>query len=120
MPYGIDVDEKFIYIGDWGNCRIQVFHLNNCTYSHQWGSKGSGDWQFTFPREVRVAEGLCYVGDRYGIQIFKKENGQFCYRLGKNTTGSGEGEFNLVVGILIINGCLYVSDYKNNRLVVLQ
>ena len=43
-PYGIDVDEKFIYIADSYNFRIQVFHLNNCTYSHQWESR---KWRWT-------------------------------------------------------------------------
>ena len=104
--YGIDVDDKFMYVAD---DRVQVFHLENCTYSHQWGSKGNQNGQFTDPKEVRLCEGLCYVGDLYGIQVFTKD-GQFLSRLGKTPCGSGEGDFNHSVTIF---NCYFLNFFPN-------
>jgi len=114
-PYGIDVDDQFIYVADCGNSRIQVFHLLSCTYSHQWGSGEN----FTYPCEIRVYKGLCCVGDKNGVQVFT-ENGLYLCRYGKSLFGSGTGEFWNVRGILAIGSRLYVSDFGNKRLVVLQ
>jgi len=117
--YGIDLDDKFIYVVDNGNFQVRVFDLENYTFSHQWGSKGTGNGQFSYPYEVTLYQGLCYVGDTCGIQVFTKD-GQFLYRFGKTTQGSGQGEFNVVIGILVVSNRLYVSDFRNNRLVVLE
>jgi len=118
-PRGIDIDDKFVYIADYNNCRVQVFHLQNCTYSHQWGSRGNANGQFTLPYEVRLYEELCYVGDTYGIQVFTKD-AQFLSRLGKTTFGSGESEFDHIRGIVMAGNRLYVSNFGNSRLVVLE
>jgi len=117
-PYGMDIDDQFIFIADYSNNRVQVFHLSSCTYSHQWGTTGNENGQFASPHELRLDQDLCYVGDTNGIQVFAKD-GEFLYRFGKNATGSGTGEFNNVRGIFVGNR-LYVSDSHNHRVVVLQ
>jgi len=78
---GIDVDDKFIYITDYSDPRVQVFYLENCTYSHQWGSLGTGNGQFQYPWPIRL-NGLVYVGDSTCIQVFTKD-GQFLCRFDK-------------------------------------
>jgi len=111
-PSGIDINDQCTYIADCGNNRVQVFHLGNCTYSHQWGSEGSADGQFLGPHELRFFQDLCYVGDRKGVHVFTKD-GEFCYRFGKS-----QNEFSGVRGILVVGHRLYVSDYGGSRLVV--
>jgi len=118
-PCGIDIDEGFIYIADCGNSRIQRFHLKNYTYDLQFGTHGNDNGQFISPDEVRLHQTLCYVGDLFGIQIFTND-GYFLYRFGQTNIGRGDNEFNQVRGILIIDNRLYVSEDRNNRLVVLQ
>jgi len=118
-PYGIDVDDKFIYVGDYSNNRVQVFDLKNYTYSHQWGSYGTGDGKFQNPFEILLYNGLIYVGDDTSIQGFTKD-GQFLARFGKTTCGSGTNEFYHIRGMVIVNNRIYISDYCNSRIVVLQ
>jgi len=108
-PYGIDIADNFIYIVDQNNHRIQVFHLENYTYSRHWRVNG-------IPYEIRVYDGLCYVGDRAGIQVFLKD-GEFVCRYGQTISDSG---YCNVTGILIHNDRLYISDSNNGRLVVLK
>jgi len=118
-PVGMDIDDQFIYITEYGNHRVQIFHLVSCTYSHQWGRQGDANGEFTCPYEIRLHEGLCYVGDAHGVQVITKD-GQFLFRFGKSTSGSEIGEFRDIRGILVIGNQLYVSDSSNRRLVVLQ
>src|SRR6185503_1540118 len=51
-PYGLTVDEKFIYICDTYNHRIQVLLRENGIFSSQWGSKGTSDTQFYYPNSI--------------------------------------------------------------------
>jgi len=118
-PYGIDIDDQSVYVADYYNSRVQVFHLLNYTYSHQWGSQGNEHGEFRNPYEIRLDQVLCYVGDMKGVQVFTK-SGEFLYRFGKGDHGSGTGEFFQVRGILIVDNRLYVSDHENKRLVVLK
>jgi len=111
-PGGIDVDDTFIYIADHSNHRVQVFYLENCTYSHQWGGSATGNGQFQNPWTIRLYDGLVYVGDHTCIQVFTKD-GQFLCRFDKT-------EFSLVRGMSIVGNRLYVSDHGTNRVVVLQ
>jgi len=116
-PYGMDIDDQFIYIGDNANSRVQVFHLLSFSSSHQWGSSGKENGKFTNLHEIRLYQDLCYVGDDIGIQMFTKE-GDFLCRLGKDKAGSGPCEFDCIRGIVVMDTRLYVSDYANTRVVV--
>jgi len=117
-PFGIDIDDKYIYIADYSNHRIQVFSLEHCTYSHQWGSSGTQNGQFNQPYAIRLYGGLCYVGDYVGIQVFTTD-GQFLSRFGKSSGGTGIGEFRDISGIVMIDNRLYVSEH-DGRVLVLQ
>jgi len=117
--FGIDIDDKFIFIAERNKCQIQVYHIENGQLSHQWGNKGIENGLFTLPNEVRLYQELCCVGDQCGIQVFTKE-GDFLCRFGKTSPGNGEGEFKRVVGILMIGNRLYTSEEDNNRLMIFQ
>jgi len=118
-PYGMDIDDQFVYIVEFGNSRVQVFHLFNYTSSHHWGNQGRGNGRFRDPAEIRLHEDFCYVGDVSGVQMFGKD-GEFLYRFGTTTPGDCTGEFRNVTGILVLNNCLYVCDSGNSRLQVFQ
>jgi len=109
--YGIEIDDQVMYILDNGHSRVQVYHLLNLTYSHQWG-------KFTCPYVIRLDLDLCYVGDQNGFQVFTKD-GRYLYAVGTRP-GAGFGEFNGVHGIIVVGPRLYVTDFNNCRLLVLQ
>jgi len=115
-PSGIDLDHKFIYITDCYNHRVQVFHLEKCNYSHQWGSYGYENGKFISPTTIRLYEGVCYIGELTSIQVFTKD-GEFIKRF---TPGKGYSGFKGVRGILMTNNRIFVSDSLNGRLVVLK
>ena len=71
-----------VYVADRGNHRVQVLKPD-LTFSHTFGTKGSGRGQFNYPRDVAInRHGLAYVTDcwNHRIQIFTPE-GQYCSSL---------------------------------------
>jgi len=117
--WGIEMNNKFIYITDRDNHRIQVLNLENCTYSYQWGGQGSKNGKFSYPSEIRIYQDVCYVGDNTSIQGFTKD-GKFLCRFGKTLPGNGSNEFYNIKGMIIIRNRMYVSEHGNNRVVVLE
>jgi len=89
----------------------------------EWGSRGSGDGQFSHPTGIAVdAVGNVYVtetADRsepsnHRIQKFTS-NGTFITKWG--SLGSGDGQFDGAHGIAVdANGNVYVADTFNNRI----
>ena len=82
-----------------------------------WGTEGSGDGEFAFPRGVAVAsDGSVYVADANNHRIQKfNSDGMFVIRWG--TEGSGDGEFIYPNGIAVApDGSVYVSDQNNHRI----
>jgi DNA-binding beta-propeller fold protein YncE len=83
----------------------------------KWGSKGTGEGQFTVPYNVDVdAKDDVWVADRgnHRIQKFDKDD-NFLFKFG--SFGSKEGQFNNPRQIAVDKGIqyLYVVDSKNNR-----
>jgi len=118
-PHGIDIDNEYAYIADYGNNQVKVFHLLNWEESHRWGNEGSLNGNFISPNEIRLYGELCYVGDKSRIQVFTKK-GDLLYRFGMPNEGSGYDEFNGIGGILMFNSRLFISDYFNQRVIVLD
>jgi DNA-binding beta-propeller fold protein YncE len=61
-----------VYVADTNNDRIQKFDSNG-SYLSQWGTNGSGDGQFEFPKDVGTdAAGNVYAADagNYRVQKF--------------------------------------------------
>ena len=121
-PYGIAISpiSGQVYIVDRGNNRIQVLNPD-LTFSHSFGSKGSANGQFWYPRNIAFdSQGLVYVADSDNdcIQKFSLD-GKFVGQFG--TKGSGPGKLKEPVGITIdtaATGLVYVSEYDNHRISV--
>ncbi len=91
---------------------------NPYTYGFQWGSYGTGDGQFNWPKGIAINEsGFVYVVDQLNnrIQVFS-ENGYFIRKWG--SSGTGNSQFNIPIGIAIHQGRVYVADTENHRVQV--
>ena len=119
QPYDVTFDNQgYLYVTDFYNHSIKKF-TSRGEYVSKFGSCGSNPGQVSHPTSIIIDNNLVYVNDcsNRRISIFDT-NGCFIHCFGK--AGSGEGEFNNPCGITIDSfGNLYVSDKKNNRLVVL-
>jgi DNA-binding beta-propeller fold protein YncE len=83
----------------------------------EWGSKGSGDGEFSYPRGITIDKnGNLYVADtnNHRIQKFSSD----CTFVAKwGSQGSADGQFSSPRGITIDkNGNLYVADSDNHRI----
>ena len=122
VPNGITISPvtEQVYIADRDNHRIQVLNPD-LTFSHSFGSKGSANGQFLYPRNIAIdSQGFVYVTDydNHRIQKFSP-NGKFVGQFG--TKGSGPGNLKEPVGIAIdtaATGLVYVSEQGNNRISV--
>ena len=114
-PRGIAVNRTTgqVVVADCGNNRVQVLN-SNLTFSHMYGSKGSGQGEFINPTDVAVDnEGFVYVADHYNhrIQKFTPE-GQFVCSFG--TKGFQPGQLFYPAGVTIDdNDLVYVSDWND-------
>ena len=111
-PRGIAVHKSRgqIYVADKNNHRVQVLN-SDLTFSHTFGSKGSGQGQFKYALDVAVDnQGFVYVADCYNhrIQKFTPE-GLFVCSFG--TKRSQPGQLYRPAGVTI-DECdlVYVSD----------
>ena len=118
-PYDVTFDnEGYLYVADSGNRCIKKF-TSTGQYISTFSSEGSNPGQISQPTSIIIDNNLLYVSERGNnrISIFDT-NGCFIHCFGKR--GSGEGEFHRPFGITVDSlGNLYVSDFGNNRLVVL-
>ena len=116
-PWDVTFDnEGYSYVADHNNHCIKKF-TSTGQYISTFSSKGSNPGQIKQPSFILID--LLYVSEwgNNRISIFDT-NGCFIHRFGKS--GSGEGEFNEPFCITVDSlGNLYVSDLRNNRLVVL-
>jgi len=91
-------------IGDQAICRF--------------GSKGSGDGQFCWPRSVACnSRGDIVVADcmNHRIQVFDR-NGKYLFKFGSN--GKGNGQFDEPRGVIVDQRTnqIVVADSGNNRI----
>ena len=119
VPKGITISltTGHIYVADSNNQRIQVLNPD-LTFSYSFGSKGSAEGQFKYPRFIAIDnQGLVYVSDRYNhrIQVFTSE-GKYISQFG--TYGSGPGQFQTPTGLVINNNLLYVVERDSHRVSV--
>ena len=117
-PSFITIDNQgIVYVSDSGNHRIQKF-TSDGKFLSSIGTYGSGLGQLAFPRGIAIVNNLLYVGEEANdrISVFSTD-GKFTCCFGSR--GTTKDEFRYPCGITIDNeGCLYICDYLNNRLVV--
>jgi tripartite motif-containing protein 71 len=116
-PLGVGVaPDGSIYVADTNFHRIQRFNASGQNLN-TWGSRGSGNGQFSFPGGIAIgSDGSVYVADtgNHRIQKFTAA-GQYVITWGSQ--GSGDGQFNRPGGIAISSdGSMYVADTFNHRI----
>jgi DNA-binding beta-propeller fold protein YncE len=115
---GIAVAGNHVYVADSGNNRIERFDLEGGE-AMQWGSRGSGAGQFTYPRGVAANENEVIVSDDDNHRIERFDpNGVFQASVG--SYGSGPEQFGFPYGVALdAAGNIYVADDINHRVVKL-
>jgi sugar lactone lactonase YvrE len=112
--------DKFLYITDSMNFRVQIFDSNG-NFISTFGKHGDGSGDFSKPKGIAVdSEGNIYVADAQfdAIQIFDKE-GRLLLAFGD--TGRGKGQLILPAGLFIDKqDKIYVADSYNNRIQIFQ
>ena len=117
FPVGVAVHprSKKVYVVDHYNHCLKILNPD-LTFSSSFGSYGSDNGQFQFPKDVAFdSTGNVYVADssNHRIQVFRAE-GQFLKKIG--SYGSGNGELNNPVSISIDSeDAVYVAEYGNDR-----
>ena len=116
-PYDVALDnEGYLYVAEYNHCITKL--TTKGQYITRFGSQGSAPGQLSYPSSLTINNNLVYVSELgyHRVSIFDT-NGNFIHCFGKE--GSGEGEFNSPYGITTDTfGNLYVSDTRNNRIVV--
>ncbi len=104
-PYGIAVDDKYVYVADYYNHRIQIFDKSTKAFVGEFGSYGGGNGQFYNPQGIAVDGRYIYVGDIYGyrVQVFNK----FTYAF---EGVFGRGQVVYPYGIAVDDKYIYVAD----------
>ena len=117
-PHGVAIDgSNNVYVAKGNDPSIQKF-TSAGVFITQWGSKGTGQGQFTLPMGIDVdGSGNVYVMDRYinDPKVIKfTSSGIFVAQWG--SSGTGDGQFGEAYGIAVdAGGNVYVADTSNNR-----
>ena len=117
IPYGSDIDDqnRFIYITDCRNHRVQKFTLDG-TYVAGWGRFGTGPGELNIPADIKLnSEGDVFVVEERNHRVQKfTSDGQHIGFIG--SFGTGDGEFDNPLGVAIDSrDNIYVVDYLNDR-----
>ena len=117
-PFDVALDnEGYLYVAEYSNHCITKLTTNG-QYITRFGSYGSAPGQLSFPSSLTINNNLVYVSEEGNnrVSIFDT-NGNFIHCFGKE--GREEGEFLVPRDITTDKfGNLYVSDTRNNRIVV--
>jgi sugar lactone lactonase YvrE len=119
-------DQLFIAVDNSSNIYVTCSGVNydwikkftsTGTLITKWGSHGSGDGQFSYPRGVAVdSAGNVYVADTGNDRIQKfTSTGTFITKWG--SCGSGDGQFSFPKSVAVDSaGNVYVADEGNRRI----
>jgi tripartite motif-containing protein 71 len=116
---GIAISGNYAYVADSGNNRIQRFNLEGGE-GMEWGTKGSGPGQFSYPRGVaaNASEVLVADDDNHRIEKFDPSG---AYESAAGSQGTGPGQYGFPYGVALdAAGNAYVADDLNHRVVKLN
>ena len=126
-PWGIAVDcGGNVYVAEFFKNRIETFSSTG-TYITQWGSSGTGNSQFAWPKYLAVdGSNNVYVADNMNSRIQKfSASGTYITQWGthgepgnSNWGATGNSQFNGPTGIAVdsAGAAVYVVDSNNNRI----
>ena len=119
-PLGVTVDNKTrnIYVADHSNNCVKVFDSTG-KYLFRFGdSKGEG--KLCYPKGVAIYGDIIHITQGNNCILNYRLNGKFVSRIGR--LGRGELEFNDLFSLTIdeSNGDIFISDYNNNRIQILN
>jgi len=93
------VNQKYLFICDSQNHRVQIIFKGNGLYQFQWGNTSKsgtmiGEFEnpYSMSYDGNECERLYYVGDYYSVQIFE-ENGKCVQRIGEGKWGKKNESF---------------------------
>jgi len=111
-PRGVTVDNKYLYVCDSNNHRVQIISKNEGNIITQWGSIGQYPWSIHYsPKEE-----LFFIGNMTCVQVVER-NGQIIQTIGSTQSGGDQmNQFNAVFGLSVMGERLYVSDSRNERI----
>ena len=120
-PYDVSLDSVgHLYVAEWSNDCITKL-TSTGQYITRFGSPGTTPGKLYRPSSLIVSNDLVYVSEACGrrVSIFDTK-GKFLHCFGKE--GSGEGELDYPHGITVdtFGFSLYVSDTRNNRVVIFK
>jgi len=115
-PSGLTVDNKYVYVCDCLNNRIQILRKENGISFSPWepGTAIREQGQFYYPRSIyhHLSEDLIYVGDGLCVQLLSKD-GVCLQRLYHATNDP-------IYGICVMDDRLYLSDSDNQRIRIFE
>lgn len=130
QPFGIaiDAENKFFYVTDAENNRVQKFKLDDYSFVQAFGTQGTGTGNFLRPRGIAldVKNDRLYVTDSWNCRVERFTLSTLEYRDTWGTCGTGPQQFarhnsswyySGPEGIVVDqNGIIYISDSYNNRI----
>lgn len=121
MPLDCEVyengTEKYLYVNEFWNCRVQKFHLNG-TFISLWGSNGRGSGEFDYPEAIAVDNnGYVYVSDSGNHRVQKFDlDGNYITEWGSYGTGAGKFTRNTGIAVDPSGEYVYVADMSTDRI----
>lgn len=116
-PNGIFVGEKYVFVADTGNARIDIFDKNSGEFVYSWGSYGDGEGMFHTPVGLAAdSQENLLVADS-GRNTIQEFNTHFTFMGEFKPLPTDYGNFTATSGIALDSkGDIYVSSPDNRIL----
>ena len=117
-PYGVAVDEDFVYITDTGNHRlVKKTKTDMVTVASIGGPiAGSGNDELNVPYGIATDDNYIYINDYTNCRIIKRDKTNFAY-VSKLQGGCGAGSTQLRynIGIAVDDEFIYITESSYHR-----